>query len=326
MQRGWKIAIGVLVSIALVWLLLREVALRDIREVFAELKPAYVFLAFCAYALCYLCRAIRFRTLLMGKLSLAQLFSIVCLHNFFTNLLPSRTGELSYLYLTKQRGIPLPQGIATLLLARLFDFLLLATIFIAAMLSLSEVPLLIAKALWAIVLFLALIAVFLILLLWLGERFLTVLRALFRALRLHRIRLLSMAMRKLQEGVVAATAVRSPRYLGSLLLSSMMIWLFQYLTYYSLVQGMGLEVSLLKVIVAISFISLASAIPIQGIAGFGVNEGWWTLSYTALGLEKTLAISSAFVQHITVVIFYAVLALVGMLMLHPASKTTRRTA
>lgn len=320
-QKDWvRTGFAVLVTLILLWFLLQQIQMQDIMQVLSHVQLFFVLLAFLSYAVCYLFRAVRFRILLQQKLSLKALFGIVSLHNLFTSLLPFRTGELSYLYLTKRRGIPLPEGIASLLMARLFDFLTVSLVFFVSMPFLIEIPLALQRVLWMVGLFLLFVVIFITFLLWLGEPFLNFLKSIFFALQLHRIKLLNLFMKKLKEGILATEQLRSRKQLSNVFGTSLLIWIFQYFTYYSLIVAMGLPVSLLMVIVATSFISLASAIPLQGIAGFGVNETVWSIPYILLGLEQTLAISSGFVQHIIILVFYTILGLVGFMMTREKNK------
>ena len=315
MRSPWKIVLGILTTAVLLWFLLREIQFQHIGAVLSALRPWFISLAAVSYVFCYAARAWRFRILLSRRLPFVPLFGIVSLHNFFTSILPARTGELSYVVLTHNRKIPVSHGLATLLLARLLDFLVVTVVFFVTLPLLPAIPGPLQGALWMIAIFLGIITTGIVAFLCLGERFVILLRVVLEQLRLGRVPIVSRVLGKLQEGVAISAELRTLRNITLLLGSTIFVWIFQYLTYFALVHGMGMDLPLHIVVLAMSFISLASAIPIQGIAGFGVNEGWWTVAYTALGLETTLAISSGFVQLIVILFFYTILGLLGLLIL-----------
>jgi len=63
---------------------------------FAGIDALYLIAGFVLYACSYLFRALRFHILLNREVGMKNLFSIVCVHNMANNILPARTGELSF--------------------------------------------------------------------------------------------------------------------------------------------------------------------------------------------------------------------------------------
>ena len=309
-----KLVRNAVISIALTVLLVVFLAKQLEGDVLSALRQASlggVLIAAAAYVLCYLFRAWRFQILLRGKAQLRDLVGVVAIHNLFTNLLPFRSGELSYPYLMSKRGIGAGEGIATLVLARIADFLIISGAFLIALTFLPELPSLIESAVigtWILM----------------GVLFALALTALFASG--PAVRLLQRftpkffkhsavgkwIWQKLREVDTAMRALRGPALI-QILLSSAGIWLFQFLTYAALLNGIALPISFAAVIVTVAVISLASAIPIQGFAGIGTNEAYWTAVLMALGISKELAIPAAFAQHFVIISFYAVLGVAGLL-------------
>ena len=89
-----------------------------------------------AYTASYLFRSLRFRTLLGEEAPrLPHLFCVVAVHNLLNQVLPVRTGELSYVVLLRNRfHVASAAGVATLAAARALDALALALYLAAGLL------------------------------------------------------------------------------------------------------------------------------------------------------------------------------------------------
>ena len=114
-----------LVSAVLVVFLLTQIRLQDVVMVFSTVNYLYLSLAFLFYVLTYLLKSFRFH-LFLREIRFYDMFKIVSLHNLANVVLPARTGELSFVYLTKTRGIKSAHGLAVLAMVRLFDLLVVS--------------------------------------------------------------------------------------------------------------------------------------------------------------------------------------------------------
>ena len=83
-------------------------------------------IGFMLYALLIWTKALRFRELIELDVSVNQLNPILALHTFWGNLLPMRSGDLSYIYLMKRRErVDETKSVASLMLASVIDLMLL---------------------------------------------------------------------------------------------------------------------------------------------------------------------------------------------------------
>lgn len=115
---------AVVITIALVAILLSQIQIADIIATLAGIDPLYLIAGFVLYVCSYFFIALRFHILLDGEVGLRDLFNIVCVHNMMNNILPARTGELSYIYLQKSlHNKKAGEGVATLFVTRVFDFI-----------------------------------------------------------------------------------------------------------------------------------------------------------------------------------------------------------
>ena len=117
-----KILFPTAIAIAISYFLLSQIQIRRIPEMLESLPILVLAIGFILYCLFVWTKALRFRELLRLDRSVRHLFPILALHTFWGNILPMRSGDVSYIYLMKQRqqvgGI---RSVASLLLASIID-------------------------------------------------------------------------------------------------------------------------------------------------------------------------------------------------------------
>ena len=123
---------GVAITAILLFILLRFVSWAEIWETLQKLPFEALVVAFIVYFLVYFFRTWRYYTLNLKNVKLSRMFSIVGLYNMVNVFLPFKTGEIGYAYLLDKDGITYSQGIATLIIARLFDVFSILSIFFIA--------------------------------------------------------------------------------------------------------------------------------------------------------------------------------------------------
>ena len=123
---------AIIITILLLALLFTQIDLADVITTLKNINPIYLIVGFILYTCSYFLRALRFHFLLNKEVSFKDLFDITCVHNMMNNLLPARTGELSYIYLLKTgQNKTTGEGLATLIIARIFDFIIISNLFLA---------------------------------------------------------------------------------------------------------------------------------------------------------------------------------------------------
>ena len=222
MRQKEKIAAAVLISAVLIAILLSQIQIADIIVTIAKIDIPYLIAGFILYTCSYLFRALRFYALLHGRIGLRDLFSIVCIHNMMNNLLPARTGELSYIYLVRHR-IAVSDGIASLMIARVFDFIAISTLFFIAAISSQNLPDAISRSLPYIAT-LMLIAI--------SSLFLIAYKGSFVQNLRHRqkIKILKCLAEKLEEIVRSFDMIKSRGVVINCFFLSLAVWLSQYLS------------------------------------------------------------------------------------------------
>lgn len=305
---------AVIISVVLVALLLSQISIGGIAQTLVSVGLIYLAISFVLYAFIYLFRALRFRILLGNKVSLRELFPIVCVHNMVNSILPARTGEVSYVYLTRKlHNVSVGEGIASLMVARVFDLISVSLLFFISALMIQDLPAIFANAVWAIVSLMVVFVVLLIVLLYFGESLLNLVRKFLQRLNLEKKRFIGYLLRKGEETVESLSIIKSTGKIIETIAVSIGIWLCLYSSNYILVTAMDIELSFFAVLLGSTFALLTTILPIQGIVGMGTIEGGWTLGFMGLGLTKEAAITSGFGIHIIVICYFLILGCLGLL-------------
>jgi hypothetical protein len=258
--------------------------------------------------------------LLNKKISFKELIPIILLHGFFLNILPSRTGEISYPYLLRKKGISLRESLSSLLIARIFDGIALASLFIISVFLLGRtIPPLIANIFTFISSFLVLAILFLMFIFYYGNKrgigIKKIEKKFLDKTKLGSFNFVGWLFGKISNLVEGLQAINVREKVLELLLYSFGIWICGYFVYVILMEGMGIHLNIWAVFTGATFVVFASLLPIQGLAGFGTTEGMWALVFFTLGVEKELAIASGFSFHIIRIIFATTLGFISFIII-----------
>lgn len=311
----YKIA-PILLAIVCVVLLLSQISIKDIINTLFSLNPFILAAGFSLYVLSYLLRAFRFSILLNRAITVRDIFSIVCVHGLMVNLLPSRAGEVSYIYLIKKvHGQTTGEGLATLVVARIFDFIVVILLLFIAGLFVHNVPAVFQDFMWIVSFFLFFLLGILISLLYYGERALQKLAIIFKYFNLECSKPSSIVLRIGNEIVHSFQGINMKRDGPLLCLISISIWLTAYTNLYLILMDLGISIPFQNVIFGAVLIVLAGVLPTPGIAGFGTGQAFFTLVFIPLGMPLEGAIVSAFSWHVIVIVFSLMLGGYGAFML-----------
>lgn len=288
---------SVVISLTLVIYLLRQI---DPRQLLTTLEHLYwpSIATYVGLSLAGLiARAYRYFLLLAGRVGLGSLMIVTLVRNLFVDLLPARIGSLAYVYVVTQRcGIPLRDGLASFLLAFVFDFLAIAPLLLLALLVVGGG----VTGWWVLLLLCAIVTISSVL----------AYHALAPALRL--IAGVSAPIPRLQavgaralETAESLGEIRRRGVLGRVFWVSVAVRLFKFSAYYALLHAVlvshGFTLATLKpfhVLLGVAGAELSATLPIHSLAGFGTYEAAWTLGFTQLGFSKELAILSGFATHL----------------------------
>lgn len=121
--RTLNIVLVIAFGVFLVYYLLKQVDISDIKQAFTGMYRPTLISALVVMLISNFFRAYR-KDILIGsdRVGMGDMFLVSMIRNAFNMVLPARTGELSYIYvLTRRFKFPLEVGVSTLMVAIIFD-------------------------------------------------------------------------------------------------------------------------------------------------------------------------------------------------------------
>lgn len=315
MKQKYKILFSLFITIILVGFLLSQIGVKDFIRILDKINLTWFLFAFAFFILANFFRARRFKPLLKNQFNLFSLFNIVCIYDFFLNILPFRSGEFSYLYLINKSGrVKIGQNLSSLIVARFFDFWVISLFYFVSLYSVFKIK---TQFFWQAFLYLA-ILFFLFLTLSLlvffaHEKLNRLGEIILRKTFLKRFKISIFLQEKIRETLNAIQDLKSKELLLALVFNSLLIWLFFYFSSFFLVRALGLNLSFSQTIFVFSLPLFLSTVFVQGMAGFGTLEGSWTAGFIILGISKELAIASSFAIHGIILFYLIILAVFGFI-------------
>ncbi len=112
---------SLLITFLLVSLLFYFIPLGELLSSLKEIKPTNFFVGFVFYTLSQFTRSLKWSLLLNIPLRIS--FFLNSANLFWNNILPARSGELSWFYYTKKLGVELKFSVWSFLVGRIYDLL-----------------------------------------------------------------------------------------------------------------------------------------------------------------------------------------------------------
>jgi len=239
----------------------------ELLRVFSTAGAETFLLAFTLYSLSQVGRTLRWK-ILLGNAPVAKLFLVNSANILFNNLLPARTGELSWFYYTRRLGLGFGVSLWTFLAGRLYDLLALAVLFLISYLLVSAPPLVLPAA---------------------GA-------VLTASLLIPYLRLALPARGKLGEFRTFLERELTPIVSLKLLIVSFLSLFLKALSLYILA-GYLMGVDLFLFTFGFAGGELTTVLPVHGFMGFGTYEAGFVLPLKAVGLEVKDALKAGFLSH-----------------------------
>ena len=290
---------GLIIVLLLIFLLVTNVKPEEIVEAIRGLNPYMVPLGFFVYFSGIFSRAIRFRIVLNNKeLRYYDLFTIVAVSNLINNLLPARTGELSYLYLSKKLiKVPLKHGAASLLVVRIFDLISISILLLLSIICLYKKYALPSQAQIVIILiFLLFISTLALIALCTGKFSVTIVK-IATCLKISKSNVINKILKIICEVEENLTNIYSKTIFIQLLLLSLISTSTSFIIYLLILQDL-MEIGVCAMAFITLFTRVTLILPIHSFLGFGTYEGAWVIASISLGVPMDIAIISGFIAHI----------------------------
>lgn len=287
---------------------------KSIQSLSAQIRWQWVVISFVIYFLNIFLRTERYKNLLNSRsASNLELLSITSLHNLFTYILPARTGELSYLFLTKDRlKAPLAEGTATLFASRIYDLLSTSLIFLLALpFTWHKLPRWANQA--SLIFSILVIAIYFVVFIFLRSK--TTFLNRFETFGPTAKRVWLFIKRLIAE--LQAIQHNNKHYRIGLL--TVGIWTCLYTNFYIMCRALNFSVNFFQVILVSLIMIPLSLTPVQGFANLGSHELTWVIVLMVFGTSYQTALNVAVGTHfltIANILFFGLLSLIA-LRLHP---------
>lgn len=299
--------------ILLSWLLVQIDWLQAV-DTIRHVPVSFLILAFGCYGGSFCLRALRFKCLLPALRSSNRIFAIVLVHYTALNIVPARLGELSYVYLVnKVYHVSTGLGISSLILARIFDQIAIASLFLVSTLFveisspwMKSVTLVVTVSLFAVV-------VLLILMLVAKAQCASWLKRVLQRLRLDRYRLIRRGISEIDQVVDALDDMPHSRSLWTIFGLSLGIWGSIFTVNFLLFRAFSVPLSYIEIVLASTFMILLTLLPIQMFSGIGIRETAWVFIAGALQVSRDVAITGIIGSRVVSILFLAVFGLAGLL-------------
>ncbi len=304
-MKRWQFIIGIIISAIFVWLALRGIDLQKAWQAMQSANYWWLIPSVAVYFMAVWARVWRWQYLLrpLKKISLRTMFPIVVIGYMGNNIYPARIGEVLRAYvLKKKENVPISASLATIVIERIFDGVVMLGFVIFNLPALTAVAggdsgfvgNIQQVAVLGTLAFAAALAAFL-------------LAAMFphQSLGLfHRFvePLLPQAIRSKVIGMVVSfwtglESLRSPQNIFMVFLTSVVIWLLETVKYWFVMHAFSFEVSFFALMLMNGIVNLATTIPsAPGYVGTFDAPGIAVLS--AYGVSPDIAASYTIVLHV----------------------------
>jgi uncharacterized protein (TIRG00374 family) len=303
--RSWKLWVGIVVSIFFLAVALNGLDLKSFWATVRQANYWWLVPGVGVYFVAVWVRTWRWRSMLrhISAVPLSRLFPIVVIGYMGNNVYPARAGELLRSYvLRRKEGVPISASLATVVLERLFDGLVML-LFVFVTLPFAPLP----PAYTTLVTIFSLVF---------GVALLVFLLLAARPAQMSRLyawavdHMLPAGLRPRVHGlfdrfVVGLQSLRSPRDLGLIFASSCLIWLTETAKYWFVMQAFPFSVPFTVLMLMTAVVNLFTTLPsspgyvgtfdVPGIAvlvahgvGQAVATGYTLVLHVALWLPITL--------------------------------------
>jgi uncharacterized protein (TIRG00374 family) len=306
-----RYAIPFLVTVGIIFLLFTQISLGDLYNLLKRIDLKWTLLGGFGYLLAILCRAFRYKWLVHSRdVPIPDLFRISVFYHLSLMVLPSKLGEFTYPYfLNKFNGMPMTEGLASLIASRIYDFFTILIIFFIAFISFQSVfhvnPLL-----------MILLIVFLIGLTFLAffymsgllKLFSKMLGRIFEWMGLSRRRSIQWSLGKIHDMAEDFDAIQAKGTYLSVTVASLISWVCSYWMFYAFLRGFGIFTPVMKTVFGSTIAIVANVLPISGLGNWGILEAGWAAGFMLVGLSKVEAISTGFGVHILLFVTSAIMS------------------
>ena len=292
----WGVVLGLIISAVSLYISVRNLQPQAVWLAFRHARYGWILPAMGLYLMALVARTARWRALLSAErmIPMRALLPTMAMGRGANNIYPFRTGEIVRVLLLRQRNdVPLPAGLASILVERVFDGLTMILLLILAAV-IGGIPDYLQYVLWMAVAVFGLALVFVYgLVLWPTQiqKWSTWLIAHLSPRR-FRLRLYGIVERF----IFGFASIRSPRTVTIVLVCSITVWTLETISYRLLMNAFGFGLNLHHLLLMSGAANLGTALP-SGPGNLGTFDAPAILVLTAVGISQNTAVSYQAVLH-----------------------------
>jgi uncharacterized protein (TIRG00374 family) len=302
-MKRWQFWVGVLISIAFLWLVLRGLSIAEFLAVLPGIKFWWLIPGVVVYFIGVWVRTWRWHYLLrpIKSVPIPKLFPVVCIGYAGNNILPARAGELlRAVVLKRNEEIPVSSSLATIIVERVFDGVVMLSFVFLNLRELTGhtgssgfVGNIQTLALVGTVAFIGALTLFLLAAMF-PDKAQTAAELLSRWFIPARFRDKVLGFTERFLGGLAA--LRSPRDVLMVFVTSVIVWLLETAKYWFVMHAFPFEVSFFALMLMNGIVNLATTIPsAPGYVGTFDAPGIAVLQ--SYGVEQAVAVAYTLVLH-----------------------------
>jgi uncharacterized protein (TIRG00374 family) len=305
LKSGWRAVLGLVLSAALIYLTLRGISPGEVARRLSTADPLlFTASIICATAIFGL-RARRWQTILepaVDHVPLGPLWRATAVGMMVNNVVPARAGEVARAYaLTKETAVRFPAALASLVVDRLFDAIVLLILAAVALLdpALSTGQTLAGRPVSSFAFGAVLLVLILVVALYLLVFFPARLLGLF-TLAAGRLspKVEERGRRMLETFITGLSVLRSPGRFVAVFMWTLAHWLLNALSFWLAFRAVGISAPFSAAFFLQAFIALGTAVPalpgffgvfeymsVQGLAVYGVGQqqaATWAIGFHIL--------------------------------------------
>ena len=311
-----KVLFPTAVAVIVCYFLLREIEIQRIPDTLGRAPVLALIVGFVLYSLLVWSKALRFRELLELDVPVGQLAPILALHTFWGNLLPMRSGDLSYIYLMKRReGVDETKSVASLMLASIIDLMTLLAFMVGTGWLLRSS---LVGELSYTILFVAPLMMFCALAILLStactapNACIAIASYCAKPLLHFEKRPIKWLVDKCLNVIHELTHIRFDRRFSKIWGYSLLGLGIRFGFQCYLAREMGIDVSVVRLTFALAFTSIFNLLPVQSVGNFGTVEFPFAWVLMRFGTQKELAIVAGFSLHLIILLYCMPLGIYGL--------------
>jgi len=303
-----------ILSVITIIVLLKFISSDDLLRTLKNADLKYLVVCVLLYAVINFFKSIRLRLVLKTDAKISLLYIISSFHNFFNQILPARTGELTLIYyLKKYTDVTSIKSLHTIIVIRILDLSVVGLLFsVSCILYFGK-----NISLGLILSTIAVVIITLSLVLFLPQ-IITLIRISSDSI-LDKFNFKKVFFNRLRKIIRNVEKEFNNQNIKSnliyILFMSVIIWLHLYLFFYYSIKFCGEDINLIKSVIGSTGAVLTQVIPINSFGNIGSLEAGWTIGFVFAGVPLETAIITGIGSHIVNFVSSVVLAIFSKLAL-----------